>query len=272
MLFDTHAHLFWDAFDSDRDDAVARARDADVRAILNLGTTVETSRQCLQLAERHPECWAAVGFHPNDIGAFEEDPDRGMDALRTMVAHERVVAVGETGLDLYRNRDSLPTQQHSLVRHFDLARQTGLPLVLHNREATRELRAALEEHDEGITAVLHCFTGDEAFGRWAIDRGHYLGLGGVFTFRSSELPGMIGAWDPARLLLETDSPFLSPVPLRGKRNEPSHVVHTARAVAEALEIPFEELADLTTSNACRAFGLPPEALVVPEPEAPAENS
>lgn len=271
MLFDTHAHLFWDEFDSDRDAVVARACAAGVGAILNLGTTVDTSRECLQLAERHPECWAAVGFHPNDIEAFEEDPDHGMDALRSMASQNRVIAVGESGLDLYRNRDSLPAQQQSLARHFDLARETGLPIVLHNREADRELRTALEEHDEGVTAVLHCFVGDEAFGRWAIDRGHYLGLGGVFTFRSSDLPGMVGAWDPDHLLLETDSPFLSPVPLRGKRNEPSHVVHTARAVAEALEIVFEEFAELTTSNACRAFGLPREALAVPGPEAPAEK-
>ncbi|MFO7768223.1 MAG: TatD family hydrolase [bacterium] len=253
MLFDTHAHLFWEDFQEDLEDVLDRAREAGVEGILNLGTDPDTSRACVELAEHSPLCWAAVGWHPNDAGGFAADPRGAGDAIRNLVDHPRVIAIGESGLDFYRDRSPAEAQYESLRFHFELARETGKPLVLHNREAGDELRETLEEMDEGVTAVLHSFVGDTAFGRWATDRGHYLGLGGIFTFRTSGLPGMVHAWDLDRLLVETDSPFLAPVPHRGKRNEPAFVADTARAVAEALEIPFEELARRTTANAHRLF-------------------
>jgi TatD DNase family protein len=255
MLFDTHAHLFWNTFDEDRDEVMARAREAGVEGILNLGTTPHTSRQCIELAERYPECWAAAGLHPNDIDTLAEDPVPGMAEVEELAGHPKVVAIGETGIDLYRSQDTRDIQMESLRRHFELARRLQLPVVLHNREADRELRGALEEYDQGVTAVLHCFTGDAEFGTWAIDRGHYLGLGGVFTFRSSKLRESVADWDIERLLLETDSPFLSPVPHRGKRNEPAYVLHTAETVAGALDLDPAELARITTENARRLLGL-----------------
>lgn len=254
MLFDTHAHLFWEDFQEDLDQVLERAREVGVEGILNLGTNPETSAACVGLAERSPLCWAAVGWHPNDAGGYAADPEEAREAIRELVDHPRVVAIGESGLDFYRERADAEAQYESLRFHFQLARDTGKPLVLHNREASSELRDALEEMDEGVTAVLHSFIGDIGFGRWAIERGHYLGLGGIFTFKSSDLPGMVDSWDLDHLLVETDSPFLAPVPHRGKRNEPAFVADTARAVARTLDMPFEELARRTTLNARRLFG------------------
>jgi len=254
-LVDTHAHLFWEDFESDREEVISRARDAGLEVILNLGTDVETSRACIALAEKYPMCLAAVGIHPNDVALHEPDIDAVMDHIAELLEHRQVVAVGETGIDLYRDRVPLDTQLRFLEGHFHLACEYSLPIVLHNRQADSEIRDALLKWDEGVTAILHCFVGDVAFGKWAIERGHYLGLGGVFTFPSSSLRQMAGEWDRDHLLLETDSPFLSPVPYRGQRNEPARVADVAIAVAEALGIPMEELAQETTENAARVLGL-----------------
>jgi len=254
--FDTHAHLFWSDFDKDRDEVINRAAEHGVTGILNLGTTVESSQACIALAQKYTHCHAAIGFHPNDVEIFAVDPDENISRLLSLAQQPEVVAVGETGLDFFRGRDTEKVQVLSLHAHFDLARRTGLPIVLHNRSADEELKDFLEEYGSDVTAILHCFTGEEKFGLWAIERGHYLGLGGIFTFPSCDLPDMVKSWDLDHLLLETDSPFLSPVPFRGKRNEPSHVIHTARAIAEAVGITTEELGEITTANACRVLGLP----------------
>ncbi|MFC1559030.1 TatD family hydrolase [Gemmatimonadota bacterium] len=258
-LVDTHAHLFWEDYEHDLDEVMERAQDAGVEAILNLGTDDETSTECVDLAERYPACWAAAGIHPNDAMLYDSNRDAVMGRLRDLLSHPKVIAVGESGLDLYRDRVSLDTQIRCLEDHFDMARENDLPIVLHNRQADAQLRDMLVKWDEGVTAILHCFIGDVEFGRWAIERGHFLGLGGVFTFPSSSLREMVGEWDPDFLLLETDSPFLSPVPFRGKRNEPSYVAHTAVQVAEALGMTHEELAGRTTANAYRVFDIPASA-------------
>jgi TatD DNase family protein len=252
-LFDTHAHLWWSDFDPDRDEVLARARAAGVREVLNLGTTAATSRSCLALAEREPLCWAAVGLHPNDLQEYAADPAGNLAAIEALCTHPRVVAVGETGLDFYREHSDREVQLTALHDHLDLARRTSLPVVLHNRQADAELREAIESWGDGVTAVFHCFTGDAAFGRWAIEGGHYLGLGGVLTFRSSDLRERVAAWDLDRILLETDSPFLAPVPHRGKRNEPALITLTAAALAEALGLGPEEVAERTRANAFRVF-------------------
>lgn len=256
ILVDTHAHLFWEDYEHDLDEVMERARDAGLEAILNLGTDDATSAECVDLAERYPICWAAAGVHPNDASLFDSDRDAVMDRVRDLLSHQKVVAVGESGLDLYRDRVPLDTQIGCLEAHFDLARESGLPIVLHNRQADSELRDALARWDEGVTAILHCFAGDAEFGRWAIERGHFLGLGGVFTFPSSSLREMVSQWDLDHILLETDSPFLSPVPYRGKRNEPSYITGTAAAVADALGMTHDDLAERTTANAFRVLNIP----------------
>jgi len=254
--FDTHAHLFWSDFDKDREEVLSRAAEQGVTGILNLGTTIDSSKACIVLAEKYPHCHAAIGFHPHDAANFSTDPDENLAKLLSLAAQPGVVAIGETGLDFFKDRDTEEVQVESLHAHFDLALRTGLPIVLHNRNASKELKGFLEEYNSDVTAIFHCFTGDEQFGKWAIEHGHYLGLGGIFTFPSCDLRDMVRSWDLDHLLLETDSPFLSPVPYRGKRNEPSFVLHTARAIAEVVGISPEELGERTTANACRVLGLP----------------
>lgn len=256
-FFDTHAHLWWEDFAPDRDEVLERARTAGVVGILNLGTTAATSRSALELAEQDPLCWAAVGLHPNDLQTYAADPTGSLAAIEALADDPRVVAIGETGLDFYREHIDPDIQRAALRDQLDLARRTGLPVVLHNREADAALREAVDAWGEGVTAVFHCFTGDADFGRWAIERGHYLGIGGVLTFKSSDLREQVRAWDPDHLLLETDSPFLAPVPHRGRRNEPAYLTLTARALAEALGSTPEEVAARTTENALRLFGLEP---------------
>lgn len=257
MIFvDTHAHLFWPDFETDREQVLRRAAEAGVGAILNLGTNAETSRICVDLADEHEQCWAAVGFHPHNIEDLAADREQGLSQLRSLMGHPKVVAIGETGLDFYRGRGTEEAQRVSLKAHFELARMSGLPIVLHSRGTGSELREALEEFGAGVKAILHCFVGDEAFGRWAVSQGHFLGLGGIFTFPTSDMADMVRSWDIDHVLLETDSPFLSPVPHRGKRNEPAFILHTARAIARALGISVEELAERTTRNACRVLGIP----------------
>jgi TatD DNase family protein len=253
ILFDTHAHLWESDFDSDRHEVLTRARAAGVREVLNLGTTVATSRACLELAEQEPLCWAAVGLHPNELQEYAADPEGEMAAVEDLCHHPRVVAIGETGLDFQREPVARTVQRAALRDHLELGRRTGLPVVLHNRLADVELREAVETWGEGVTAVFHCFTGDESFGRWAIEHGHYLGLGGVLTFRSSDLRERVGAWDLDGILLETDSPYLAPAPHRGKRNEPALIALTARALADAVGLDRDELAERTRANAFRAF-------------------
>ncbi len=253
-LIDTHAHLWWSDFDTDREEVLTRARSAGVIAILNLGTDLATSRAAVELAGRSDLCWAAVGFHPNDAETWTAGPEAARAGIRALAEHPRVVAIGESGLDFYRTGAGREAQYRSLEAHFALARETSLPIVLHNRNAAAELQTALEQWDEGVTAILHCFSGEADFGAWAIARGHYLGLGGVFTFPSSRLREIVGGWDRSRLLLETDAPFLAPVPHRGERNEPAYLVATARAVAAALDLSPEALAELTTDNARRVLG------------------
>ncbi|MFC1545218.1 TatD family hydrolase [Gemmatimonadota bacterium] len=255
-LVDTHAHLFWEDYEHDLDEVMDRARDVGVEAILNLGTDGETSAACVELAERYPDCWAAAGIHPNDASLFDSDRDAVIGRIRDLLSHPKVIAVGESGLDLYRDRVPLNTQLECLEVQFDLARESGLPIVLHNRQADAVLRDVLSKWDEGVTAILHCFVGDADFGKWAIDRGHFLGLGGVFTFPSSSLREMVGEWNLDHLLLETDSPFLSPVPYRGKRNEPSYVADTAVAVADTLGMAHDSLAERTAANAYRVLNIP----------------
>jgi len=259
-FFDTHAHLWWEDFEPDRAEVLERARTAGVVGILNLGTTAATSRSAQGLAERDPLCWAAVGLHPDDLPEYAADPAGSIAAIEALTGHPRVIAIGETGLDFYRDHIDPDIQRAALRDQLDLARRTGLPVVLHNRQADGELREAIEAWGEGVTAVFHCFTGDTDFGRWAIERGHYLGIGGVFTFKSSNLRDQVRAWDPERLLLETDSPFLAPVPHRGRRNEPAHLPLIARALGEALGTSPEAVAARTTENALRLFGLTPDRL------------
>ncbi len=247
---DTHVHLDDAAFDPDRDAVIARAAAAGVAAMICAGTSVEGSRRAVSLAERHPQVFAAVGVHPQRAASLT---GAAVHELEALVRHPRVVAIGETGLDFARGRADAAAQHRAFAAHARLAREAGLPLVVHNREASEDVERILD--NEGVCAVvMHCFTGSPDLAvRWAL-AGWMISVAGPLTFPKSEALREAARRVPLdRLLVETDAPYLSPVPMRGRRCEPSFVVHTARALAGLRQMSDEALASALADNTARAF-------------------
>jgi TatD DNase family protein len=255
VLIDTHAHLDDEQFAADLPAVLDRARAAGVETIIAIATTAPSSAVCVALAERRPMLFATVGLHPNNI--MEASPT-AWDEISTLVERERVVGIGETGLDRHWDNTPFPVQEEYFVRHLELARRCNRPVVIHCREAEadvlRVLRAEFDRHGP-IRGVMHSFTGDAAMAEAFREMGLYLSFAGMLTYKNAAALRAVAAQQPLnRVLVETDSPYLSPVPLRGKRNEPAHVVHTAACLAELLAIDPERLAEQTTRNACQLFG------------------
>jgi TatD DNase family protein len=258
-FFDTHAHLDQEEFDADRGEVVARAREAKVETVLCVGVSAASSRAVQRLAEEYG-LWAAVGIHPN--AAAEALPGDWAE-IETLSARPRVVALGETGLDRYRNFAPFALQQDYFDRHFSLSRERGLPLVIHCRDAQADLlpmlRAAAARGR--LSGVLHAFSSDADFAAECLGLGLYLSFAGNVTYSNKKFEPLraVAADVPEdRLLLETDSPYLIPQAFRGheRRNEPAHVVQTAECLARLRGVPIEQLAAATTANARRLFRLP----------------
>jgi TatD DNase family protein len=254
-LYDSHCHLDPMRFGAELGDVLARARAAGVTRMTVIGTRAADSEAAADLAAREPGVVAAAGVHPNDVA--EAEPDE-WDRIVKLVESGRVAAVGETGLDWYRTTAPPELQREWFARHLALASRSSLPVVIHTRESIRDtldmLRDAVARGP--LRPILHSFTGTAAEAAEAIDLGCHLGFAGMVTFRSSTALREVAAAVPLdRLLVETDSPFLAPEPLRGRRNEPANVVHTARCLALARGEPLEALAAATTSNARRVFGV-----------------
>ena len=254
-LIDTHAHLDQDNFDADRAAVIERAREAGLAAIVAIGVTADSSAAVVKLAAAESLVYAAVGIHPNYCGeAKPEDWDRVVQLAR----EPRVVGLGETGLDLYRDNTPLSIQQDYFDRHLRLSQETGLPFVVHTRSSQAEvltmLRAARERGP--LAGVMHSFTGEADAAAECVELGLYISFAGMVTFKNSGALRDVAASIPAeRILVETDSPYLAPHPLRGKRNEPANVVHTAECLAAVRGQTFEEFAAQTTANARRLFRL-----------------
>lgn len=252
-MFDTHAHLDARAFERDRDAVIARAFDAGVEAILNVGTDLASSRRCVALAEAHDRIFAAVGCHPHDVGRMDR---AAWEHLEALAAHEKVVAIGETGLDFCRDLSPRAAQVEGFRAHVGLSKRIGLPLIVHNRGADREVMAVLrEEQADRIGGVLHCFGGDLDMAREAAAIGFHLGFGGAITFGGFRSEVAAREVPLERILLETDCPYLAPVPHRGKRNEPALLAHVLDRLAEVRPEGRAEIEGATTGNAYRLFGL-----------------
>jgi TatD DNase family protein len=252
-LFDSHCHLDPMRFGSELPEVVRRAREAGVAGMAVIGTRAADSEAAADLAAREPGIVAACGIHPNDAAGIE--PGEWERVVR-LAESGRVAAIGETGLDWYRDSAPREVQRDFFDRHIRLAQRLGLPLVVHTRDSIRDTLDAIRESVARgpLTAVLHSFTGTAAEADEAVALGCWLGFAGMVTFRSAANLRLVAAAVPAdRLLIETDSPFLSPEPLRGRRNEPAHVVHTARCLALARGVTLERLAAETTANARRVF-------------------
>jgi TatD DNase family protein len=256
MLIDTHAHLDEQAFDVDRDGVLQRAREAGVERILTIGITAETSRAAVRLAQTYDDVFAVVGIQPN-YAAQTQPGD--WDAIEELASDPRVVGIGETGLDRYWDYAPLAVQQDYFDRHLELSRRVGKPFVVHCREAEADIVTQLRRAaaDGPLKGVMHSFCGDAEIADACLEIGLHLSFAGMLTYRKNvELRAVAATVPHDRLLVETDAPYLSPLPLRGKRNEPANVVHTALCLAEQVGLPFEELARRTTENARRLFALP----------------
>lgn len=253
-LIDTHAHLDHPRFDGDRQDVLERAWAAGLVAIVTIGSDLASSERAVALAEAHEFVYAAVGIHPHEAAGATEDAFR---RLTTLTQHPKVVAVGEIGLDYYYDHSPRPVQRDVFVRQLGLARETGLPFVLHNRDAHEDVMAVLRDEGAGLSGVLHSFTGDGEMAAECIERGYVLSAGGMVTFANAAgIRDVMAAVPLDKLLLETDAPYLTPVPLRGRRNEPAYTRHVAEFLARERGLDVEEVAWRTTAAAAELFRLP----------------
>jgi TatD DNase family protein len=251
MLVDSHTHLL--RLEVSPDEAVREAAEAEIGAVVNVGTDVEDSQRGAELAAVLPNVYSTAGIHPHNAGTHTA---ADLEALAELSESPGIVALGEVGLDYYRGYSSHEVQKTLFEDVISLANDTHLPLVIHSREAFPDTMALLGS--ARVPVVLHCFEGGEREVHAARKRGYYLGLAGNVTYKNCETAEVIQLMDRERLLVETDSPYLSPQPVRGERNAPKNIVHTARFVAERLGVGEEELATLTTRNARNLFGLPLE--------------
>jgi TatD DNase family protein len=253
MLVDSHCHLDFPDLAADEDAVLARGRAAGVGFFLSISTHVSRFETYAALARRHADVAITVGTHPHNAAA---EPDVPVSRLVELSTHPKCVGIGEAGLDYFYDKSPRDVQERIFRRHIAAARETGLPLVIHSRDADADMAAILrEEMGKGaFGAVLHCFTGSGGLAETAVSLGLMIGFTGIITFRKSDELRDIARNVPLdRLLVETDAPYLAPEPFRGKRNEPAHVVHTARRLAEVKGISAEELAAVTTANFFRLF-------------------
>ncbi len=258
-LIDTHCHLDAHAFAGDLDVVIARADAAGVTRVIVPALDLDSAETILSLAEEYEGLYAAVGVHPNSAAGWR---DEWIHDLSALAAHPQVVAIGEIGLDYYWDKTPPATQHHAFARQLELAADLGLPVIVHNRDASADvlrLLAASPLAGQGRPGVLHSFSADWTTAEKALDMGFYLGFTGPLTYKKADQLRAIAARAPLdRILIETDSPYLSPEPHRGQRNEPAHVHLVAERLADLRGLPLTELAQATTANAERLFGLDSE--------------
>jgi TatD DNase family protein len=250
MLVDSHCHLDFADFGPEREAVIERARAAGVGTMVTICTRLDEFPAVRQIADSHGDIWCSVGVHPHEAADYAGTT---ADDLAGLASHPRVVGIGETGLDFHYDHSPREIQDQVFRTHIAAARSSGLPLIVHAREADAEIARILRE--EGATSgVLHCFSSGRGLAEAALDLGFYISISGIVTFKSAEeLRAIVGDVPIDRLLVETDAPYLAPVPYRGKRNEPAYVATTAAAVAALKGIEPEELAQATTDNFFRLF-------------------
>jgi len=253
MLVDSHAHLQWASFDRDREEVIGRAREVGVEYIVNIGFDVDGSRRAVELAERFEGLYATVGIHPHNASQMN---DVVLDELRGLARHTKVVAIGEIGLDYYRNLSPRAAQRSAFEAQLGLAEELGLPVVVHDREAHEEVLEVLMGFEGRVEGVMHCFSGSREMAERCIRSGFYVSFAGPVTFPNAHGLQEIARWiDLSKILLETDSPWLTPQQMRGKRNEPAFLLFIAKQIAKLKGISLDELAETTTRNAKERFQL-----------------
>jgi TatD DNase family protein len=257
LLVDSHAHLNAGEFDADRAQVLIRAEEAGVGLIIDIGTDLASSRASLELSERYPHVFTAVGFHPHNAAKMTEDD---LAELKRLSRHKKIVAIGEIGLDFYRNLSPKEVQLEAFGKQLRLAQEYDLPVVIHSRNAAEETLAVLTEWAQGQSerrplGVLHCFSGDAVLAQKYLELGFFISIAGPVTYPSSQASEVINPLPLEGLVVETDCPYLAPQPHRGRRNEPAFLPLTVEKLAQVKGIAVETVAQATTENAIRLFRL-----------------
>jgi len=251
MLFDSHAHIHDEQFDADREQVINRALENGITGIINVGTCMATSAQAVALAKQYEGIYAAVGIHPHDAeGVLETDYEQ----LAAWSKQDKVVAIGEIGLDYHYDLAIRDTQRAVFVRQLDVARQMDMPFIIHDRDAHRDIMDIIRSEGKGLRGVLHCFSGSLEMAKEVIKLGLYISIAGPVTFKNAaKLPEIVASVPLDRMLIETDCPYLTPHPYRGKRNEPAYVRIVAEQVASLRGLELSALAKATSDNVKRLF-------------------
>ena len=253
VLIDTHAHIDFQQYDADRQDVVYRAKESGVAGIINVGIDLPTTQKSIQIAEQFTNVFATAGVHPHDVGKAEQ---QDLEELKELINHPKVVAIGEVGLDYYRYLSPIETQRKLLRKFLNWSLETEKPLIIHTRDADDDIIALLKERQKSSwRGVFHCFSGDEKMADKVMELGFYISFTGTITFKNSRSTQIMKNIPLERLLVETDCPFMAPVPQRGKRNEPAFVNYIAQKIAHEKNIPISEVQKITTANAIDLFNI-----------------
>ncbi len=254
MLVDSHAHLYDRRYNRDRDRLIKDLENSGVEFVINNAENMKTSIQCVNMAQEYENIYATVGFHPHNA---KELDDVAIESLRALAAKDKVVAIGEIGLDFYRDLSPRDVQREAFKKQLDLAKELDMPVTIHSRDASQECFDMIKEAQDGtLRGVMHCYSDGPEMAKDYLDLGFYISLAGPVTYRNARSPKETAKVVPLdRLLIETDAPWLTPEPNRGKRNEPAYVRYVAGEIAEIKGISFQELAEATTRNAKELFGI-----------------
>ena len=251
-FFESHAHLYFDDYDEDREELIEQLFASDIEGILNAGVDLKTSEQCISLADRHERLYAACGFHPNDVA---EHDIKDVEVLRILIQHAKVVSIGETGIDLYRDRAPLDMQKKFFIRQLEIALENDMPVIVHSRSAEEQTLDVIDQISQKYKGVFHCYAGGVDTAHRLIEKGFYISFTGNLTYKNNDRENVVRAIPLENMLLETDSPFLTPVPFRGKRNDPSKLKYIAEKIADIKGVSIEEVASVTTLNSKKLFGI-----------------
>ena len=253
MIFETHAHYDDEQFDEDREQLLAGLQEAGIETVVNVGATLEGCLSTIRLAEQYPFIYAAVGVHPDEVGTLDEEK---FSWLKEKLSHEKVVAVGEIGLDYYWDQESHEVQKKWLLRQLEAAREAGLPVIIHSREAAADTLEMMKEYGQDLKGIIHCYSYSGEHAREYVKMGYLLGIGGVVTFKNArKLKEVVEEIPLEGLVLETDCPYLAPVPNRGKRNSSLNLPLIAEEIAAIKQISCEEVITQTRENARKLFGV-----------------
>lgn len=253
MIFETHAHYDDEQFDEDREQLLAGLQEAGIEIVVNVGATLEGCLSTIRLAEQYPFIYAAVGVHPDEVGTLDEEK---FSWLKEKLSHEKVVAVGEIGFDYYWDQESHEVQKKWFLRQLEAAREAGLPVIIHSREAAADTLEMMKEYGQDLKGIIHCYSYSVEHAREYVKMGYLLGIGGVVTFKNArKLKEVVEEIPLEALVLETDCPYLAPVPNRGKRNSSLNLPLIAEEIAAIKQISCEEVITQTRENARKLFGV-----------------